>query len=167
MYVSISTYVLYEVALQLDKIIALLGPSCRLLNSCIPYPVETNEARQARADANRVAQQVSRQNEPHEVTQACLDALRLAQQQSLAGDCLTETRTINTSSRLTLGQTVSSLIKSYLLDGDSKDGHLPIHWLPLMLLVRVVQVWEQLSSNTFSQSHIDQLSSMCTHSACR
>ena len=44
---SISTYVLYEVALQLDKIIALLGPSCRLLdiNMCIPYPVETNEAR--------------------------------------------------------------------------------------------------------------------------
>jgi len=74
---------LYEVALQLDKIIALLGLSCRLLdiNMCIPYPVETNEARQARTDANRVAQQVSRQSEPHKVKQACLDALRLAQQQ--------------------------------------------------------------------------------------
>ena len=47
---------------------------------CIPYPVETNEARQARADTNRAAQQVSRQNEPHEVKQARLDALRLAQQ---------------------------------------------------------------------------------------
>ena len=43
--------------------------------------VETIEARQAHADANRVAQQVSRQNQPHEVTQARLDALRLAQQQ--------------------------------------------------------------------------------------
>jgi len=55
-------YVLYKVALQLDKIIALLGPSCRLLdiNMCIPSPVKTNEARQARADANSVAQQVSK-----------------------------------------------------------------------------------------------------------
>jgi len=46
--------VLYEIALQLDKIIALFGPSCRFLhiNMCIPYPVETNEAGQARADAN-------------------------------------------------------------------------------------------------------------------
>ena len=41
---------------------------------CIPYPVETNESVQARADANWVAQQVSRQNEPRS------DALRLAQQ---------------------------------------------------------------------------------------
>ena len=74
---------MYEVALQLDKIITLLGPSCRVLdiNMCIPYPVETNEARQAGTDANRVAQQVSRQNEPHEVKQARLVALRLAQQQ--------------------------------------------------------------------------------------
>jgi len=79
------TYVLYEVALQLDKIIALLSPSCRVLdiNMCIPYSVETNEARQARTDANRVAQHVSRQNEPHEVKQARLDALRMAQQQRI------------------------------------------------------------------------------------
>jgi len=47
---------------------------------CIPYPEETNKARQARTDANRVAQQVCRQNEPHDIKQARLDALRLAQQ---------------------------------------------------------------------------------------
>ena len=95
-----------EVALQLDKIIALLGPSCQLLdiNICIPYPVETNEARQAGTDANRVAQQVSRQNEPHEVIQARLDVLRLAQQHRIDNETPADRQAQSDTIRLTQQQ---------------------------------------------------------------
>ena len=90
-------------ALQLDKIIALLGPSCRLLdiNICISYPVETNEARQARLDALRLAQQQRREDETTQERHARLDAFRLAQQQRRQNETPDERQARLEAARLT------------------------------------------------------------------